>query len=41
MNKLDAWWTEKKYSDSEMLPINQARDKRQYIFYLAYQRTQS
>ena len=32
---------EKKKSDSEMLPINQARDRKLYIFCLAYQHTQS
>ena len=41
MSKLKACWREKRYSDGEILSIHQAREKRQYIFSLAYQHIQS
>lgn len=41
MSKLKACWREKRYSDGEILSIHQDREKRQYIFSLAYQHIHS
>lgn len=41
MSKLKACWREKRYSESEMLFINQDGDKRQDLFSLPYQHNQS